>query len=410
MIGRHTTYIVFLIASCSIASAQVAFFWQPRAPLPSGGRWAAMTFSIDGKGYVVGGHNGSTTFTDMWMYDPDLDQWTPRAPLPAPRRFAGSFALNGKGYVVCGLTGTSTMHQDLYEYDPAANSWSVRASFPGTARYGVFSFALNGQGYVGSGNTGSGIGPYVSDCFGYDPATNAWSPKASLPGEARYGTTSFVTGGKGYVHGGRVASLAFTNDLWEYDALANTWLSKPAMNGPGRSWAMSMPFDFDAVVACGKDEFDMNLYDAYRYMPSTDTWTSIPNFPGNSGWSGASFTFGDRVFGGLGRRILSPNAGYFNDWWELVKVDATAISEPSSRETLRVYPNPLSGGEQELIVDYPGTCMSTSYTITDAMGKAVIAGSLGGRCEAVAGVLAPGLYYLCWITHAGVATAPFVIE
>ncbi len=353
-----------------------------------------MSFAIDGKGYVVGGYDGVNTRADLWMYDPDLDAWSQRAPMPAPRRTAGAFAIGGKGYVACGLTQTATMHATLFEYDPVSDAWVAKAPFPGTPRYGVFSFALAGYGYVGSGNIGSGDGPFVSDAYRYDPATDSWSPIASLPGQARYGTSSFAANGKGYVHGGRVASLDFTNDLWEYDASSNAWTAKPAMAGPGRSWAMSMPFQYDAVVACGKDVMDANLYDAYRYVPAADLWIPVPDFPGNSGWGGASCALGQRVFGGLGRRILLPNSSYFNDWWELINVDANGISDIQPDNRLIVVPNPIDGEIQQIQVKATGIAGGEPYKVLDSCGRLCAEGSLPWDARIHVAGLKPGSYTL----------------
>jgi hypothetical protein len=296
----------------------------------------------------------------------------------------------------------------MFEYDPVMDSWTSKAPFPGTARYGVFSFAIGGIGYVGSGNTGSGNGPYVSDGYAYNPSTNSWAPMAALPGQSRYGTTSFTTGGKGYVHGGRLASLAFSNDLFAYDPATNAWTPKPAMTGPGRSWAMSMPFAFDAVVACGKDESNVNLYDAYRYVPGLDLWQPIPDFPGNSGWGGASFAFTNRVFGGLGRRILEPNSGYFVDWWELVKVDETSVGELTS-SGVQVLPNPVGPGSTHLLISGFDSTPETNYSIVDVSGRVLRTGMVArGGMVSVEDVPA-GQYQLVLSSQLTRASASFLI-
>lgn len=368
-----------------------------------------MAFAIDGKGYVVGGYDGVNSRSDVWMYDPDLDQWIQRAPMPAPRRTAGAFAVGGKGYIVCGLTESSTMHATLFEYDPIANTWSTKSNFPGAARYGVFSFAIGGIGYVGTGNTGSGDGPFVSDAYSYDPAMDTWSPMAPLPGMARYGTSSFTAAAKGYVHGGRVSSLDFTNDLWEYDASSDAWTAKQAMSGPGRSWAMAMPFPNDAVVACGKDVFDVNLYDAYRYVPALNLWQPIPDFPGNSGWAGASFTLGQRVFGGLGRRILAPDAGYFSDWWELVKIDQSGIGDAVHSAQIQLVPNPIATGEQLLSVVGSGFTTGQPFDILDARGCLVKQGGLTANASIDVAGLKAGTYAIRITRIDGVLSGRFVI-
>lgn len=343
---RSAALGLFLLFQAVLPAMGQSFSWEQRASLPASGRWGAFHFEIDGKGYVAGGHNGSTFLNDVWRYDPDSDSWEQRASMPAGRRHGASWSMNGKGYVTCGQVTNTSFSNMLWEYDPQVDVWSVKASMPGEPRYGPYGFALNGRGFVGGGNYGSATGPYLGDMWRYDPATDQWSEVDGIPALPRYGSTSFVSSGKGYVHGGRDASLDFSNELWVFDPVTNSWTQAPTMPGPGRSWAMVMPFAFDAVVACGKDGADNNLHDAYWFYPVTDTWVPIPDYPGASGWSGVSFALGDRVFGGLGRTILPTNAHY-NDFWELIKREETSLQEAQGKHgaSLEVVPTCVVKGQ-----------------------------------------------------------------
>ena len=295
----------FVAFSClgSISEAQVSFV--QRASLPSLGRWGAFTFEIDGYGYVAGGNAGGGYFSDVWRYDPVNDAWTQVASMPEGRSHGASWSVNGKGYVVCGHRPGSFYSSSLWEYDPATDVWTAKAPLPGDARYGPYGFSIGGYGYVGGGNIGSASGPFLADLWKYDPLNDQWPSTNGIPGQERYGPTGFVIGPKAYVHGGREASMDFTTDLWEFDPTDQSWRSVQSMPGPGRSWMMVMPFDNDAVVAGGAEN-GVITYEAYNYVPTQDIWEQIPDYPGESGWSGASFRLAGRPFGGLGWTI-SPN-------------------------------------------------------------------------------------------------------
>ncbi|MBK7384389.1 MAG: T9SS type A sorting domain-containing protein [Flavobacteriales bacterium] len=360
------------LTSAKGVSAQASFQWEQRASLPASGRYGPFTFVIGAYGYVAGGGNASGTLTECWRYDPVADAWNQVASLPTPRRHGASFSVGGMGYVACGQATTSSWTTTLYAYDPISDSWATKASLPGTPRYGAHGFAINGFGYVGGGNSGSGTGPFLDDMWRYDPVSDTWTAATGIPGLARYGSTAFTLNGKGYVHGGRDASLDFTNELWEFDPIAETWTSKPPMPGLGRSWTMVMAFQYDAVIAGGKDVGLNVFYDAYRYHPASNTWNPIPDYPGASGWSGTSFGIGDRTFGGLGSHLL-PSETYHNDLWELVKVDLNGVREPEERDgRLRISPNPSNGDHVRITATCCVPPSGVELQLINALGQQVL--------------------------------------
>lgn len=332
-------------------NAQTAFEWIPRAPYPGTGYMGAFTFVLDGKGYVAGGYNGSNAVAEVWMYDPETDVWMTRQSLPSARRHGTSWTMNGKGYVVCGFNGSSVRTNTLYEYDPVTDTWNVRAPLPGEARYGSHGFAIGSNGYVGGGNIGSASGPFLSDMWRYDSANNDWVEIEGIPGLPRYGATSWVVAGKGYVQGGCASNMDFSTQLWQFDPTTSEWSLKPPRPGEGLSYTIVMAFPYTAVVACGKDDLDLNNFEAYHYVPSANVWSSVPDYPGQSGWSGIGFGIGDRTFGGLGATIM-PSSGYFNDFWELVKIDAIGMEDRNhGRLSLLPFPVPASGDLVSFHVD-----------------------------------------------------------
>src|SRR5438045_7987523 len=87
---------------------------------------------------------------DFWEYDPATDTWTQKADFGGvARNRATGFSINGKGYIGTGWDGS--FRKDFWEYDPATNTWTLKADFGGTARYSAPGFSIGNKGYVGTG-------------------------------------------------------------------------------------------------------------------------------------------------------------------------------------------------------------------------------------------------------------------
>jgi N-acetylneuraminic acid mutarotase len=69
------------------------------------------------------------------VYDPATNRWTSKTPLPRARWGAANAVLNGKLYVMGGVRPDSVTAQrdtlrETIVYDPATDKWTVRASLP----------------------------------------------------------------------------------------------------------------------------------------------------------------------------------------------------------------------------------------------------------------------------------------
>ena len=148
------------------------------------GRLNAMTFTINGKGYLVGGISTTATNCETWEYNPVTDTWLRRADLSTLSRNGGAaFSIYGKGYVSCGWkqlvnsASPASHYNDLWEFDPVNNVWAAKGSPPiAYGREGVAGASLNNRGYIFGGmelaaNTGSNNIQYYykSDLYEYVP-------------------------------------------------------------------------------------------------------------------------------------------------------------------------------------------------------------------------------------------------
>jgi len=212
--------------------------WTTGAPLPADTgynlRQSFGTAVVDGKIYVVGGDTGgSGDRATLYRYDPALDVWTTLAPMPqGPRYSLGAAAINGKIYAVGGYTISSAAYLTRLEvYDPLTNTWAAKASMP-IAHAGALVGAVNGKLLVAGGSNASGPLTAVEV---YDPTTDSWSAGAPMP---------FTGNGDGVVLGGKLFSIGAGpspySRVYAYTAFAWTTSFTPMPTG---RWAVGVAAD-----------------------------------------------------------------------------------------------------------------------------------------------------------------------
>lgn len=387
-----------LLFTC-ISSASAQWTWVPRAGLGSSGetRWGTCEFVIDGIAYVVGGRVISTDVNEVWAYDPVADAWEPKAPIPGVRRLAAAFAINGKGYVTCGLYENSSMRNDLLEYDPVADSWTQKASLPDDERYSSAAFTVGGKGYIVGGNQGGANGPYSTDCWAYDPMTDAWSARAPLPGQTLFAARGFAADGKGHVVGGRLSDQTFTNALWQYDPGTDAWTAKAALPGIPRTYSFAWSLDYHGLIMAGDNLQGQQLNDLWRYLPSNDSWTSFTPYTGGGNWGGAAFAIDGRVYAGLGRQ----GTGAVNDLMEL-RDAFTDVREAMPGKVFQLSPNPCTaGGSLQLHLRTASASEPLQLVVADLAGQEVARVQFSAGAPTIIQVpdLANGIYSVSLMTR-----------
>ncbi len=126
-----------------------------------------MTAVLNGKIYVFGGFTRPANIAAWqqtnraWVYDPASDAWKELAAMPTPRGAGWAVEAGGKFYVIGGaqanLRGNPTAPfthgtpqlalGTMEEYDPATNQWRSRESMP-TPRNHLLAAAVNGKIYA----------------------------------------------------------------------------------------------------------------------------------------------------------------------------------------------------------------------------------------------------------------------
>jgi len=202
--------------------------WRAIAPMPTQ-RWGLAAAATGGILYAIGGHDGVQATSAIEAYDPSTNAWTAMVPMPTRRQFAPVGVVNGLLYVVGGFDDNGTVMATVEAYDPVTNSWATKASMP-TPRANFAIGVVNGILYAIGGFDGPPYDPdgRVGIVEAYDPATDTWAEKASMPTE-RQGLAVGVVNGIIYAVGGQIATFEDVATVEAFNPATNTWSTAPSM-------------------------------------------------------------------------------------------------------------------------------------------------------------------------------------
>jgi N-acetylneuraminic acid mutarotase len=184
-----------------------------------------------GRLYVTGGWNPiGVPIAETDSYDPVRNTWTTVSPDPQPTAAAGVAVAGGEIYVVGGCTNAfcSTTSSTVARYDPVAGTWASVAPYPHPVAWESCG-GIRGIVYCAGGFDGTNS---HSDGYAYNPATNSWSPIASLPIDL-WGSAGGAANGQLVVSAGVTDNgNTITNQAFGYDPSANAWAALPNAQDP----------------------------------------------------------------------------------------------------------------------------------------------------------------------------------
>ncbi|WKN44576.1 T9SS type A sorting domain-containing protein [Tunicatimonas pelagia] len=307
--------------------------WVESDMFPGSGRFGAISFVIDGKGYIGLGSGESGLLVDFWRYDPASGTWEQVADFAgAGRRGAVAFVLDGKAYVGLGTSGTfpnTKREKDFWVYDPTLNTWSATTDFAGTARSYAVAFVQDNQGFVLTGQDDTG---YPTDVWAFDASTQQWKSKNAFTRAARSGAFVFSVNDTVYIGGGTSRS-GFTTQLQNhylfYEAASDTWstttiLPSGMTQGGNHSY---FAYQNKGYVVTGNE--------VWQFDPAQDEWDEVDNI--GSDISGeATFAIGDTAYLVTGDASdFFSSAEYTQKFWKFAKafVPPVAPSDLSAHVT-----------------------------------------------------------------------------
>jgi N-acetylneuraminic acid mutarotase len=204
------------------------------------------------------------------------DTWSAKAPMHQARAGLGVAAVNGKIYAIGGTTASGPYPPDAYaggfvgtneEYDPETDTWTYRASMPTPRAYFAIA-AYKNKIYCIGGAVGfsvderTGFYSYIASGANevYDTVTDTWETKASLPDEGGK-FQAHVVNGKIYVMRGSYSYV--------YDPTRDSWVPTERMPPPYPESSLVSAVVDDKIIVTG--EFSTGLGSSEQKILIYDT-------------------------------------------------------------------------------------------------------------------------------------------
>lgn len=282
---KITTTVALLLILCFVLSTVPLVSasedsWTTLEPMPLSAGGTGMAAVVNGKIYVIG---KSVTFE----YDPEIDTWTNKTSMPTPRVSFAVAACQDKIYVIGGVVGgyPNGVNTGVNEvYDPATDSWENKISMP-TKRSQLNANVINGKIYLIGGRTGQAYSTVNLNQV-YDTETDTWTSKKPIPylvvdyASAVVDNKIYVIGGQDEFHG--PMNLDFTqiyyseNDSWSQGAPIPADLDAAAgaatLNaGAGVTSGVLAP---KRIYVMGGGGFGLAVDQNFIYDPVADAWSS----------------------------------------------------------------------------------------------------------------------------------------
>lgn len=297
---KQAALALILISLTSLCIITIALVWA------SGDSWASKTpmqearaylgvAVVNGKIYAIGGDIGSETgsgptgypfsghaVNTTEEYDPAADKWTSKAPMPTARALFGIAVYQNKIYCIGGYYAVFTYKDDRLDkteyfntganevYDPATNTWETKASMPTPSTYAASrpttANVVNGKIYL----IGNGLNNV------YDPTTDSWITKTPPP----YQITSYasvVVDDKTYFISARKNSSGLRAGAFFqiYDSLSDSW--SIGANSP--TYGDATAAGATTGVNAPKRIYFFEEITTYSYDIASDSWTTGASMP-----------------------------------------------------------------------------------------------------------------------------------
>ncbi|GHT69223.1 hypothetical protein AGMMS50239_35640 [Bacteroidia bacterium] len=234
---------------------------------PGGARRYPVAFTIDDSLAYVGTGQGlinsqRISFGDFYIFNGNTRTWTEtsiQTPAEMPRYEAVAFSLNNKGYVVGGRNETGILN-DVWKYsiENNAGSWEKMNDFP-RPFYGGISLYDKERVFAGFGNNPE----TVNTLWEYDAGNDQWTVFAPSP--------TYPSGIPAKIRSGQITRdkiylLDITNIIWELDLESKQYKQKSVLPQDFPSQNEQYMFSLEDVIYIGLGGTPL----FYRYYPFWD--------------------------------------------------------------------------------------------------------------------------------------------
>jgi len=289
-------YIYFLLTGTTLTilhpilqGCQPAMEPRNLDPIPGGGKWQSFAKApvpfheaaaavLDDKLYYVGGRLPQGTIASLYCYEPPpINAWTQLASHPGESvDHMGAAVVNGILYAIGGtkeFPGPSV--SAVYAYNPDTNQWTTKSSMPkplGIMGIGV----VNGNIYCIGGLSNFQATNFV---FEYDPSTDQWTDLTStcpMP-TARDHCVAATVNGKIHMIGGRQTDIfAILNVHEVFDPATRSWQQKAALPTARAGFSAAVLNGKILIMGGEGSSHSSGVFaENEEYDPVTDTWRTL---------------------------------------------------------------------------------------------------------------------------------------
>jgi len=244
---------------------------------------------VDDKIYAIGGVGVNPTqhgvLATNEVYDPASDTWDTKEPMPSPRCDFAVAVYDDKIYTFGGRINPTEYGYNREDYlgvtevyNPETDTWETKTSMP-TNRSGLSANVVDGKIYLTGGIKYYNLFPYislVSETEVYDPETDSWTTKASIPNPVLHYVSAVIDNKIFVIGGSDIRHLVHFNQV--YDPETNTWTKvEPIPTGVRYAGVAATSGDYAPkriyVVGGDTEEFPYGVNLTQIYDPENDSWT-----------------------------------------------------------------------------------------------------------------------------------------
>lgn len=294
--------------------------------------------------YIFGGRTeGNITVDTLYKYNIPSDTWSqiPKSGTwPNVKYGHVMTAINGKLYVTGGFTG-SAYDNTTWEFDPSTNKWSAKTSMP-VFKYQATAGVINDEMIVIGGSSGSAA--LQNTNYAYNPTNNTWRNYTPSQSFARLGPASAVVNDSLYLYGGSDASGAVQTATLH--VIENAIISQKEDHEPARWYHAGVKYKDNMYSLFGYTNQAQTIEaPCEEYNTLTETWTIVPDSPSKrrlaaastisngfivTGGSVVSGQFLDEVWAYIETEETPPEKEYTITWKKGADIPVTSLQHHAS--------------------------------------------------------------------------------
>lgn len=234
--------------------------------------------------------------------------WTTKANMITGRHGLGVTTVNDKIYAIGGCCSTTDVLDSNEKYDPNTDSWVSRSSMPTKRVYPGVTTGSDGKIYVVGGfNITNG---YLNKVEVYDPISDSWSTKSNMPTiRSNLGLVS-ATNGKLYAIGG-FNGFTKVSTVEIYDIATDSWTAGTNMSVPRLGLGLVYANNGKIYAIGGMNLSDTPIATVEEYDVNNDVWSTKSNMPTARGYLAATLASDGKMYAIGGR--TQPSSSSFSD-------------------------------------------------------------------------------------------------